>query len=307
MKIAITGGTGFIGGRLARDLAGRGHELVLIARGVEPPDPALATLERATNIQASVTQTDILREAFRGCDAIVDCAGGSREDGTQTYQQVHVEGARSVVAAARSANVQRLVLLSFLRARSGIRSAYLTTKWEGEEIVRKSGLDYTVVKSGLVYGLGDHLLDRLGKLLRRMPFSATVGLREKTIRPVAVEDLLRVLTAAVLEHRFSGQTVAVVGPEELKFSTVARRVARTLGRTVLIIPLPVFVQQFIGWFSETVMPEPLVSQSQIEMLADGISEPLPGSEALPSDLAPRTMFTEEQIRAGLPAAARASV
>jgi NADH dehydrogenase len=300
MKIAITGGTGFIGGHLARDLVARGHEVVLIARGIEVPDALLASLDHSSLVRASVTEADRLADAFAGCDAVVDCAGGSREDAHQSYRQVHVDGARSVVAAARKAGISRLVLLSFLRTRPDIASAYHTTKWEGEEIVRASGLDYTVIKAGLVYGRGDHLLDRLGQLLQRMPVVATVGLREKRVRLIAVEDLVGVLRSAVLDHRLSGETVAVVGPEELPFSTIARRIAAAMGKHIFIIPFPVAAQRLLAWFSERFMPEPLVSRSQVDMLADGISEPLPDSKPLPDDLAPRTMFTEDQIRRGLP-------
>ena len=301
MKIAITGGTGFIGGHLAQDLVQRGHEVVLIARGFEKPDPRLGTLDHATLVEASVTNTDRLVEAFRGCGAVVDCAGTSREDGHQTYRQVHVDGARSIVAAAGKAGVPKLVLLSYLRVRPGIRSAYHTTKWEGEEIVRQAEIPHVIVKAGLVYGRGDHLLNRLGSLFRKMPIFATVGLRERTVRLIAVEDLVDVLRSAALDDRLSGQTVAVVGPEELRMSEVAKRVARVMGKSVVVLPFPVVAQRLLAWFSERFMSEPLVSSSQIEMLADGISEPLADSQPLPEDLAPRTLFTDEQIREGLPA------
>jgi NADH dehydrogenase len=67
-----------------------------------------------------------------------------------------------------------------------------------------------------------------------------------------------------------------------------------------VLPFPVLAQRLLAWVSN-MMPVPLVSASQVQMLADGISEPLPDSAALPPDLAPQTRFTEEQIRLGLPA------
>jgi NADH dehydrogenase len=301
MKIAITGGTGFIGRHLARDLAGSGHQVSLMARGVDSRDAAVRTMPNITFTALNITDTDRLAQAFIGCAAIAHCAGSSREDNSQTYQQVHVQGARSLVAAARQAGVRKLVLISYLRARPGVSSRYLTTKWEGEEIVRQSGLDYTVLKAGLVYGPGDHLLDRLGRLLRVLPIFPTVGLREQTVRLIAVEDLVAIVRAALLEDRLSRQTLAVVGPEELLFSAAARRIAEAMGqRRLLVLPLPLFSQRLLAWASERFMPTPLVSASQIEMLADGISRSLPDSQALPKDLLPSTPFTEEQILKGLP-------
>jgi len=300
MKIAITGGTGFIGKHLARDLAGRGHEVVVIARGLYTRGKEISSPKNVTTISANITDTDALTRAFAGCAAVAHCAGTSTEDGLQTFQHVHVDGARSVVEAARQAGVRKLVLVSFLRVRPDINSTYHKTKWEGEQIVRESGLDHTIIKAGLVYGPGDHLLHNLGNLLKKLPVFATVGLRERTVRLIAVEDLVTVIRTALLEERLSNQTVAVVGPEEFPFSTAARRIAKTLGRPfLLVLPFPVFAQRLLAWVSG-MMPTPLVSASQVQMLADGISVPLPDSQPLPDDLAPQTRFTEEQIRKGLP-------
>jgi uncharacterized protein YbjT (DUF2867 family) len=301
MKIAITGGTGFIGKHLAQDLAQRGHEVIVIARGRYTRGEQVPTPENVTFISADVVHdTHALAKAFAGCAAVAHCAGTSTEDDLQTFQRLHVDGARHVVDAARQAGVKKLVLVSFLRVRPDIDSAYHKTKWEGEQIVRESGLEHTIIKAGLVYGPGDHLLHNLGNLLKKLPVFATVGLREKTVRLIAVEDLVTVIRTALLEDRLSNQTVAVVGPEEFPFSTAARRIAKTIGRPfLLVLPFPVFAQRLLAWVSG-MMPQPLVSASQVQMLADGISIPLPDSQPLPPDLAPQTRFDEEQIRKGLP-------
>src|SRR5689334_6168241 len=121
MKIAITGGTGFIGRHLARDLAGRGHQVVVISRGLYKRDSGEAFPENVTVVTASVTATDQLRQAFAGCDAVAHCAGTSQEDKFQTFKQVHVDGARSAVEAARQAGVKKLVLVSYLHVRPNVR------------------------------------------------------------------------------------------------------------------------------------------------------------------------------------------
>jgi uncharacterized protein YbjT (DUF2867 family) len=248
-----------------------------------------------------VTNTEQLRQAFAGCDAVAHCAGTSQEDKLQTFKHVHVDGARSAVEAARQAGVKKLVLVSYLHVRPNIRSAYHTTKWEGEEIVRKSGLNYTIIKAGLVYGRGDHLLNNLGNLLRKLPVFATVGLRERSVRLIAVQDLVAVIRVALLEERLAQQTVAVVGPEEIPFSVAVRRIAKTMGKPfLLVVPFPVLFHRVLARISG-MMPKPMISASQVQMLADGISEPLADSQALPDDLAPTILFTDEQIRKGLPA------
>jgi len=299
MKIAITGGTGFIGRHLARDLITRGHEVIVISRGMYTRNTQ--PIEGATFASLDINDTAKLTEVFRGCDAVAHCAGTSTEDEKQTYQRLHVDGARSAVTAAENAVVKKFVLVSYLSVRPNVNSKYHTTKWQGEEIVRASKLNYTILKAGLVYGPGDHLLNNLSNLFKKMPIFATVGIKEKNVRLLAVEDLVGVIRACLLdENRLSRQSVAVTGPEEFPFSHAARRIAKTLGKSIIVLPFPVLFQRILAWFSEGFMPKPLVTKSQVQMLADGISKPTPESIPLPEDMQPKIQFTEEQIKKGLP-------
>jgi uncharacterized protein YbjT (DUF2867 family) len=291
MRIAVTGGTGFVGGALVRRLTTAGHEAVVIGR--------------ATGID--ITDHEALTAAFAGCAAVAHCAGINRELGDQTYQRVHVEGTQTVVEAARAAGVRRIVLMSFLRARPDGPGAYHRSKWQAEQIVRASGLIWTVCKPGVIYGRGDHLLDHLSHSFHTLPVFGMVGLwhRRQLARPIALDDMARVLEAAVMgDERLAHRTVAVLGPETLSLDGLFRRVADTIGRRILFVPLPIAAHLAVAWVTEHTMRVPLIAIAQVRMLQEGLAESLPRADDLPPDLAPGTPFSSDSIRAGLPAPGR---
>lgn len=296
MKIAITGGTGFIGAHLLHKLLAEGHEVVLLSRQAS----AVQSGSRVVHIASDLSDVAILTSVFAGCDAIAHCAGINRELRAQTYQRVHIEGTSNVVEAARRAHVQRIALMSFLRARPECGSPYHESKWAAEEIVRNSGLDFTIIKAGMVYGRGDHMLDHLSHAFFTLPMLATVGFRQRGIRPLAIDDLTHVLYAALVDGRLPRKTIALTGAEELYLSDAARRVAQVLGRHIWIFPAPIWFHRVLAQFCEWTMKVPLVAKAQIKILSEGVVEPATSCDPLPVDLLPVRCFTDDQIRRGLP-------
>ena len=292
MRIAITGANGFVGTHLTHRLESEGHDLVLISRRPRHDDARSATTD--------LSDASVLRELFRDCKVVAHCAGINREAGTQTYRRVHIEGTRNVVEAAKTAGVEKIVLMSFLRARANCGSPYHESKWEAEEIVRNSRLDYTIIKAGVVYGLGDHMLDHLSHALHTFALFATVGFKEKNVRPLAIEDLIHVMRAAIIDRRMKRQTIALLGPEEMFLSEAVCRVAEVVGKRPLMFPLPVFCHELMAHVFELTMKVPLTSLAQVRILSEGVVEAGTPVAPLPYDLVPTRRFTAEQIRNGLP-------
>jgi uncharacterized protein YbjT (DUF2867 family) len=298
MKVAITGGTGFVGHHLAERLLAEGHSVVLISRhaGKAPLS------ERVIHVASDLSNAVVLTAAFQGCEAVAHCAGINRELGAQTFQKVHREGTWNVVTAAQRAGVGRIALMSFLRARANCGSPYHESKFTAEEIVRDSGLEYTVVKAGMVYGRGDHMLDHLSHSLFTFPILATVGWRAKAIRPLPIEDLVQVLHAALVERRLPRKTIALTGADQLYLRDAVHQIAAVLGRRVWIVPAPIVFHRVLAQVCEWTMKVPLVAKAQVRILSEGVVEAAGATDPLPADLLPKRHFTAEQIRGGLPQA-----
>jgi uncharacterized protein YbjT (DUF2867 family) len=300
MKIGITGGTGFVGAHLAGRLVADNHDVALIARGQDQRNNKILKLNNSQFFAADLSNVNDLAIAFTGCDAIVHCAGINREIKSQTYERIHVQGTRNVCEAATRAGANKIILISFLRARPNCGSAYHESKWAAEEIVRASGLDYTILKPGVVYGRGDHMLDHLSHALQTFPVFASVGMSEKYMRPLAVEDLVAVIEAALKDPRLSRKTFGVVGPEQITLREAARRVGSSIGKKPMIFGMPVALHYVLAWLAERTMKIPITSVGQVRMLSEGMVEALPPCDSLPVDLLPKLNFTIKQIQKGLP-------
>lgn len=291
-----------MGSHLARRLADAGTDVRLLSRTPSRGPPDLAGRSEVEVVTADVRDRGTLEYAFEGCDAVAHLAGINFERGTQTYEAVHAEGTRNVVAAAETEAVDRLVLSSFLRARPDCASGYHESKWHAEEIVRDADVAHTVLKIGVTYGRGDHLVSHVARALLTVPVFGLVGFTRRRVRPLAVEDLVDVLSAALLDDTLADETVAVTGPEELSLRETVRRIGSVIEREPLFVPVPVAAHRLLALGQELTLETPITSRAQVQMLAEGLVEPAPADvcEPLPSELEPDRGFTDEQIAAALP-------
>jgi NADH dehydrogenase len=145
------------------------------------------------------------------------------------------------------------------------------------------------------------MLDHLSHALHTFPVFGLVGMRDRPVRPVAVDDVARILEAAATgDDRLRNRTIAVVGPEELPLGAAVRRVAEAVGRRPRFVRLPIVVHLALARVFEAAMHVPLVAVAQVHILAEGVVDPAPNADRPPTDLAPATPFSPEVIRAGLP-------
>jgi uncharacterized protein YbjT (DUF2867 family) len=293
-------GIGFVAGHLANTLSAGGREVVVVTRGVDtrPLARKVLSLAGVTAVQVNTRDESALARVFEGCEAVAHCAGINREIGPQTYDVVHVQGTANVVQAAEKANVRRIALLSFLRARPACDSPYHESKWAAEELVRGSSCEWTVLKPGMMFGSGDHMLDHLSHALCTFP--VFLGMGPLRVRPLAVDDVVQVLIAALIDGRLPRQTIGLVGPSEMSFDDAARLVASVIGKRRLFLHAPLVFHHLLARGTERVMTVPLISRAQVRILEEEVIEALRAPDPLPDDLVPATPFDQTSIRAGLP-------
>jgi NADH dehydrogenase len=208
-------------------------------------------------------------EALRGAEAVINLAGIKRESGDQTFEAVHVDLVRRLVDAMKAADVRRLVHISVVVARPAPGLPYHDTKWKGEAIVRDSGLDWTILRPGVIYGDGDDMLSHLSLMIRTAGVFPIVGDGTAPMRPVDARDVARAVTAALREPS-SGKTYDVVGPERLTLREVVSRVADSMKLRLSIWKTPIWLMRLPVRIMEATMRQPLSTRAQLAMLAEGL-------------------------------------
>lgn len=278
----MIGGTGFLGRHVVSALREAGHEPRVLSR---------RTGCDAHRIDAA---------ALEGCEAVVNLAGIKREQGTQTFQSVHVDLVARLVEAMKAAKVQRLIHISVLVARPEPNLPYHDTKWKGEEIVRASGLSWTILRPGVIYGVGDDLLSHLSLMIGTSPIFPIAGKGNAPMMPVHAGDVAAAVTGALAREASAGKTYEIVGPDRLALRDVVKRVSEALGLPIWIWPTPLALMKPPVRVMEAVMKQPLSTRAQLAMLVEGMAgDPGPARAELGVTPAP---FAPERLRPILDAA-----
>jgi nucleoside-diphosphate-sugar epimerase len=186
MRLAVTGGTGFVGSHLIDAAAAAGHSIAALTRREQPERGSVDW------IGGDLDDRNALRQLVDGADAIVHVAGVITARDKAAFDKGNVEGTLAMLAAATAGGVQRFVHVSTLAAREPKLSLYGASKAKAEELVQSSGLDWAIVRPPAVYGPGDKEtleLFRMAKLgIMLMPPRGHLSL-------IHVQDLAQLLLA----------------------------------------------------------------------------------------------------------------
>jgi nucleoside-diphosphate-sugar epimerase len=235
MKVLVTGGTGVVGEGAIAALLARGHGVRLLCRNPELESSRWPGVETR---QADVASAAQMEGTATGCDAILHVAGIVGETlPDATFDAVNVEGTRHVVHEAERGGIRRLVFVSSLGADRGA-SAYHRSKLQAETIVASSGLDWTIVRSGVVYGPGDPALSKLLVMVRTLPAIPVIADGTQRFQPVWYEDLGEALCNALEDGTLGKQTLEVAGPEQTTPNDVLDLLGDLTGRAPVRVRVP---------------------------------------------------------------------
>lgn len=239
--ILVTGGTGFIGRALVRHLVDAGYRVRTLIRPSKqsPRLPSGIPIDVAV---AGLNDERGLRAAMVGVKTVYHLAGVERRGAGADLLEVDIQGTRNMIRAASDAGVDRFFFTSHLGADRASAFPLLKAKAIAEENLRRSGLDYTIFRTALVFGPNDGFTSGLAQLLSAIPGVFLIpGEGDNLVQPLWIEDLTTCLTWALDDADTRKRTFEIGGPEFLTLEEVVKKVIAKVGvkRSLVTVSPPV--------------------------------------------------------------------
>lgn len=258
--VTVFGGSGFIGRHLAAQLATCGARVRIAVRHADrPSDRPVETVTAGVLDDASVAS------AVNGASAVINLVGILSERGRQTYRSIHVEGARRIALAAKSAGATRLIHLSALGASRGAPALSDHTKAEGEEVVRSVFPQATIIRPSLVFGSGDHFFTRWAAMAQGSPILPLIGGGATKFQPAHVEDVPAGIAKILKRGDTAGLIYEFGGREVYSFKELLELLLAEVGWRRVLLPLPFPLAEMLAGILER-LPAPAVTCDQVPLL-----------------------------------------
>jgi uncharacterized protein YbjT (DUF2867 family) len=265
--ILVTGATGFIGPKVVHALRAESRDVRCLVRN--PRKAATLRNWDCELVQGDVTDTASLRGAVAGCDAVVHLVAiivGRPAD----FQRVMSQGTRDLVAAAEDAGVRRFLLMSALGVSEESKELvpYYRAKWEMEQAVQASRLEYVIFRPSFVFGRDGGVLPLFIRQVRWSPVVPVVGAGDRKLQPIWVEDVAAHFAKAIDLDAAASRTFELGGPDVVTWNDLYDRIKRVLGKRRLSIHLPVPLVH-VGAAVAQNLPRAPITRDQLKMLLAG--------------------------------------
>lgn len=288
--VLLTGATGFVGGHMVKALRAAGQPVRCLVRSpVKARAQGLANVELAPG---DILTPESLAAAMQGIEKVIHLVGIILERGEATFDRVHYQGTRNVLAAAKQAGVKRYLQMSALGARADARATpYQRSKWQAEQEVAASGIPYVILRPSIIFGPGDGFVTQMVNMIRKAPLIPIVGTGDYKLQPIYVENVCQAFVQALTSEKATNKVFALGGPEVLSYESIIDIIARTIGIKKPKLHLPFWFAQVSAVLMDTLFPlvgaTPFVTRTQLQMLREGSTCDLrPALETFQLDLVP---------------------
>ncbi len=269
MKIFLTGGTGFVGRKILRNLIRKDYSLRCLVRdGSESKlplkDPRLET------VRGDIRNIETLTGKLEGADAVIHLVGIIREFPGQdvTFEKIHFQAAKNIIDVAAREGVKKFVMMSALGANLNAKTSYQTTKAQAEEYLKSSTIPFIIIRPSIIFGKEDQFVNTFAQMIRRTPFIPVIGDGQYQLQPISVENVAEAFVKSVDSPTVVNQTFDAGGPDKLSFDTILDCIAEAMGKRARKMHVPVIMFRPMVTLMQK-FPFFPITLDQMEMLLSG--------------------------------------
>lgn len=266
LPVVVTGAAGFVGTHVCRALAVDGWRIRAFVRDPMKAAGRLADL-RVELRAGDVRNPAALEGTLAGAGAVVHLAAIAMERGDNTYESVNTEGTRTLIECARRAGIRRFVFTSQNGASATSPSPFLRSKGVAEDLVRQSGLDWTVLRPSVIFGPEDEFVNVLARIARLTPLLLPLpdGGRAR-FQPISVRDVAAVVAQSLQRDSTIGGVYPLGGPAPLTLRQMAERILAAMRARRTIVGIPRAVLRPVVGAMQRIVPNPPVTTTLLDLL-----------------------------------------
>lgn len=258
-KLLITGATGFIGQKLIKYLHNKNYKFICLIR-----EKSNINILKKLGINYIY---DYNSKELKDIDIIVHLAGIVNAKTKNEFYESNIETTKKVLNFAIKNKIKKIIFLSTAVAKLNTKEDYANTKFIAEQLIKKSKINYVILRASLVYGKGDKRhISALINLIKKYYIIPIIGDGNYLLQPVFIDDLIYAIFNAIEKDKIKNKTYYIAGPKPITFNNIVTLISNSMGAKRLKIHVPQSALILLSGMYEKIVKNPKVTKEQIKRI-----------------------------------------
>ena len=267
-EILVFGASGQIGRHLLRKLAKKNFKVTVITRNLHRKAYILKSQANAgwlNIVELDSINNNKLNEIFKNKDICINLIGILNEKNKSSFHNVHCLLPKKFAELSKRHNLKQFIHLSALGVDEMAESKYASSKFNGENEIKKIFNKYVILRPSLVYSVDDKFTTMLMSMLKLFPLFPIYYEGKTIFHPIHVSDICEIIENVIL-NEVNSKTIECIGPEKITFKEILEKLLKTLAIKRLLVPTPLYLAKLFANFFELLMKNPLLTKDQLILL-----------------------------------------